>query len=403
MNMIKQNSKLITIIGSLCFIFYFTPQSYAIGEDLFHLFRLGIRLISVVSVMLYILFYKIDKQWLLFTLFYVDYYFISTILKQSDGSLGDCLLNCMTGIGFITLVKLISKINPRCMLLSFCIAGCIMCIIHIFSVFVYYNTTGGMRHGYIPYSLGYTTPTTQNWYFLTYDNESIFYFLPLSCILLVYGLIYSHKALVVDLLISLTIGYTYIDKDAATAAVAFTFFVISAFCIFLTRNIQGIPIGYKLSCLIGMGGSFIAVVGIGSGILSKIALFLGKDPTFTGRSYIWEKSIYWFLQNPILGNGVETEDTLYMKIGMNHCHNILLQILYNGGIICMILFILGIIFSSPKKSNVNIEKPLLVVYASIICFFVTASLDWSPTIPIPFILFLVIPVIEKSNNNMLMR
>lgn len=396
-NMTKKTlyTKLIVLLEAVCFALYFTPQSYAVGDTIFRLFQVGIILASIFSILIYLIFYKISFHWLNFCMFYASFFICSTFLAQSNGSLISCLFGFLKGAGFITIVIIFISYDMRKMLLSFSIAGSVMCSIHLFTVFKYFNIIGGMRHGYIPYALGSTTPTTQNWYFLTYDNESIFYFLPLICVLIIYAYLFSKKAIFFAVLFSMLIGYSYVTKHAATASVSFLFFIIAFLIIYLINRHTKVSVNYKLACLIGFSGSLLAIIGIGSGLLSKIALFLGKDPTFTGRSFIWQKSISYIFDKPLFGNGIETTSSILSKIGQNHCHNILLQIMYTGGILAMLFFCLGI-FSTTSISLSKMYMPVSIISIAVISFFIAATLDWYPSIPIPFVLFLLIPFL---NNN----
>lgn len=397
--MTKKNAiytKLVVLLETVCFALYFTPQSYAVGDTIFRLFQVGIILTSIFFTLIYIIFYKINFQWLNFCMFYASFYLFSTFLAQSNGSITSCLFGVLKGVGFITIVNIFISYDIRKMLLSFSIAGSVMCSIHLLTVFKYYNIIGGMRHGYIPYALGATTPTTQNWYFLTYDNESIFYFLPLICVLILYAYLFSKKAILFAVLFSILIGYSYAAKHAATAIVSFLFFIVAFIIFYLINRHTRFSLSYNLACLIGLSGSLLAIIGIGSGFLSRIALFLGKDPTFTGRSFIWQKSISYFFDKPVFGNGIEATSTILSKIGQNHCHNILLQIVYTGGVLTLIFFCLGIFCSTTSISLSKMCMPVSIISIAVIAFFIAATLDWYPSIPIPFLLFLLIPFLTSK-------
>lgn len=384
---------LLSLIFGICaFSLFFTPQSYAVGDLAYRIFEIGILLVSTSITLLYLICYKFDKQWIFFSFFYVFFYFASSILSQSDGSIYAYIFGAAKGIGFITLVKFLLNYNKRIMLLSFCCAGCIMCFFHFISIFKYFNVIGGMRHGYIPYAYGSTLPTTQNWYFLTYDNESIFYFLPLICALIIYGLVYSKYALYVAVIYAALVGFSYIAKGAATASVAFLCFVILAALFLLLYKHRSVAISCNLASIIGIIVSVTLILGIGSGLFSRIAILLGKDPTFTGRSYIWNNSNKYICESPFWGNGIEQTTTIIAKLNQNHCHNIILQILYTGGIFAFAFFVLGI-FSTPDKNKNAFSS---IVSAAVLAFFIAASLDWYPSIPVPFILFYLFPYCSSS-------
>lgn len=80
---------------------------------------------------------------------------------------------------------------------------------------------------------------------------------------------------------------------------------------------------------------------------------LKKDLTFTGRTYIWDKSIDYFKDSPIIGNGVYNfNDRLKnVNIGIYHAHCTYLNVLMESGIIGFLLYI-GILF----YVNINMNK-----------------------------------------------
>lgn len=95
-----------------------------------------------------------------------------------------------------------------------------------------------------------------------------------------------------------------------------------------------------------------------------------KDITFTGRTEIWEKSIFFIKNKPILGYGLESSEIRVKKMndisGLN-CHNMLLEILYDGGIILFILFLnfwlkICKALDNYSQNNNQILKSIFVVY-----------------------------------------
>ena len=80
-----------------------------------------------------------------------------------------------------------------------------------------------------------------------------------------------------------------------------------------------------------------------------IESFLGKDMSFTGRTYIWQKVFNQFLQKPILGYGMLDDSNIFdisVKIGAQEwitgkfsAHNVFFQLLYNGGILSLFLLL----------------------------------------------------------------
>ena len=98
--------------------------------------------------------------------------------------------------------------------------------------------------------------------------------------------------------------------------------------------------------------------------------WIGKDLTFTGRTFIWDRAIYWFLQSPIIGNGIEfaalhTEKTIFPST-----HNTLLGYAYNGGILALGTFasIIGLV-SQKINSCANEYIPKVIAISISVLFF----------------------------------
>lgn len=69
---------------------------------------------------------------------------------------------------------------------------------------------------------------------------------------------------------------------------------------------------------------------------------LGGDMTFTGRLDIWDRAIDAISRNLVFGSGVLSQSKAVKLFGFGaatHCHNHILQILYQGGLIGFALFV----------------------------------------------------------------
>lgn len=130
---------------------------------------------------------------------------------------------------------------------------------------------------------------------------------------------------------------------------------------------------------------YIAIISfVGSDLCYTIAGFFGKDGTFTGRDVIWRKSIMYILQNPIFGNGLETEAVRYAKIMMGQCHNILLEIVYDGGLVGLILFTIAILQFKPKARS-SFSSNLFC--SCLFCYAIAAGFDAKLGFPYPLAIF----------------
>lgn len=97
-------------------------------------------------------------------------------------------------------------------------------------------------------------------------------------------------------------------------------------------------------------------------IIDNINLLFNRSVTFTGRTYIWEKTLFYIKNRPILGNGIEPTATYLFKIGFTAPHNRYLYILYRSGIVGLILFTLFILNIDRISKKFIIDKRLRNAY-----------------------------------------
>lgn len=77
---------------------------------------------------------------------------------------------------------------------------------------------------------------------------------------------------------------------------------------------------------------------------------VGKGLDMNGRTYIWDKGLVGILQHPFVGHGIEPTDNILSSFLINNdsFHNLILDYLYEGGIIGLLIFILLFFFLARK-------------------------------------------------------
>ena len=106
---------------------------------------------------------------------------------------------------------------------------------------------------------------------------------------------------------------------------------------------------------------FFRIQYIFSVLIEKI---LHKTLTFTSRTYIWEQAISMVLKSPIWGYGNGTNGKFLNIAGYNvPAHNLYLDIILQGGIICGGMFLLFFIFSCRQTRELKIEIRFSILIA----------------------------------------
>lgn len=94
----------------------------------------------------------------------------------------------------------------------------------------------------------------------------------------------------------------------------------------------------------------------------------GKNATFSNRTLIWDLSYAYIKEKVFMGHGlVNNGDFVYIWSSYTQAHNTYLQILYDTGIVGLIMFAVYFISSSIKKaSNEIVEKIITAFLACLI-------------------------------------
>jgi len=156
---------------------------------------------------------------------------------------------------------------------------------------------------------------------------------------------------------------------------------------------------------------FVIVV-LFSAYYEDIAYALGKDPTLTGRTELWEVLFYIAMERPLFGYGIGVftrAEVMYeyaIQFGWEakSTHNSYLNLLLGGGLVSLITFltfIIKIILNFPVKRG---HPPLLVLSISGIIFSLIHSFSESSAILtmdyiwVYFILFIILSFPDSNHN-----
>lgn len=330
----------------------------------------------------------------------VSYYLLSSYIAGSDGSSTTALLNCAKGVGFVTMLEYGFKVDKKGYVEAFVIAGFIWCSVNYASYLIYRDVLGGMQSGYLEFGKNYVT--SQHWFFFTHDNGSLFFYLPVAAAAFYHSFKYNRKWLMLSYGFAFLVELMYIDLESTTAMVAMGLFLASVLllyfkkCMPIFRLIKGrnaIYLGLAIASLVvvfGLLGNMTGAVGA-----------LGKNGTFGSRLVIWNRSIDWISRSLWFGSGFESTALAVMKLTYNHCHNIVVQLLYSGGVLSFILYLSSHLSCMPSTKNgmgdFRWGSEHWVVSVAIIAYFVAASFDWYAYFVLPALIFYLF--VETSNGS----
>ena len=186
-----------------------------------------------------------------------------------------------------------------------------------------------------------------NNFLLGMDNRFIFYFLPMVCFSIIIDQNSNNKYKFLTF-ISFCISLLSLFYTRSIGALIGLVLLLVYYIVFIKFNKNIKIINHKYVLLIILLLNVLILFLNIQYLFKEIIFLLGKEPTFNGRIYLWEKGIKLFVNKPLLGYGVNKAFLIKYLFGYNHFHNIILNYLFEGGILLFSVFILMNITVSNK-------------------------------------------------------
>ena len=212
-------------------------------------------------------------------------------------------------------------------------------------------------------------------YFWGTKNYYGYYLLPYITVLYLRKDLCGRKKLkVLDKVMCLISVLIVILTGSTTSLICLITFLLfrNLFC-FKVRNkeIYNIFVNAKFITVMYLVSFFVFVIlGIEGGIMTFISNLFNKPFVLTGRIDIWDGAIQLIIKNMIIGYGY---DSIIPHVGYYwYAHNLILDILIQGGIISLSVFICIIYLSFKRLNKINSKS---VIKLDIICYLFALSLS----------------------------
>lgn len=217
-------------------------------------------------------------------------------------------------------------------------------------------------------------------YFMGHDNGMIYNLIPFCSLAILYT--YCKKGKIISKISLYAIFLTFISElyvKSATGIVESFLLLILIF--FIDNKFLSKFINPKFIFLLFFILNYLVVI---LRIQNYFSWFfvdvLGKDLTFTGRTYLWDYAINMIKNNPIFGFGMGVQ--VYGNgHSYPHPHCLILDFIFKGGIITLLIFCILIInYIKKYKSSNNkiISKMLLLPVFVLLIGEITASNPYKP-------------------------
>lgn len=291
-------------------------------------------------------------------------------------------LNFTEKIFFVVLwFKTIYKMNNIMRLKAFVNGLNILQCINLVFMLIFY---GGAQYANSDTVMG----TVGHVYLLGYDNGLLMYALP--TVVLNYYLFSKEKNILYKIFIVI-VSLQVIISGSVTGIIALLLTFLFFNYEFLAKIFSGIR-GIVLSVVVFVGLATITIQQWISPLLNS----LDKGLTLSGRTEIWQWALSYIKNSKMIGYGYSTDrarNVFFWKLGITAAHSQLLDLLLQGGVVCLGIYI--ILYISSQRQSLKIYKETkksfwkLLFVVEMVFFFVMIVESYSSyaAYPLLFVLF----------------
>ncbi len=317
---------------------------------------------------------------------------VSTYLNPlSHGAeMKDAFTFACTNIAVLMAAEIGLKLQPLKFIRAVAYYGGAMCLITAATMFIY-RTKGGMDQKQYMDVLG-----DVNFYFLGHDNRSYFIFIVIQFYVIILSLIRYGKLSKFAWAFNVIVTAAFFYVRSAFAMVCLV--LIWIYLLFFLNNkgrIMNFKVYFTAFFLFEILIVFMNITSLFSFLITDI---FHKSITMSGRTIIWAKAKSYILKSLFIGYGREPMSVLLVKFGINHVHNILLEILYTQGITGLVLYAAMIYMCGKKLMKYKSNKIAAAVSFIFFSFFICSIFDFYNTIPYIMLLYSFAANIETIIN-----
>lgn len=207
----------------------------------------------------------------------------------------------------------------------------------------------------------------RKYYFLGHVNVCILYILPaIVTALLLWNVQYGHGIKVLCFGVIMTGMITEIIVWSATSLVALVLFILLLGGRKIWENIKGVNVFTSFLSAVGVT-LLIVFFKIQYWFDILIEDILKRSMDFTRRLRMWDLTIRYIREKPWMGYGVENIAIRAFKIGGPNAHNFFWELLYQGGMIALLIWLLAVFFLAIELGKCRSTFAFTVISAAIMC------------------------------------
>lgn len=236
----------------------------------------------------------------------------------------------------------------------------------------------------------YNVNAVRKYYLFDHVNVSIRYLLPGTCFSLINSVINNNKFSIRNYIYVISVIITLILTRPMTAIVGYIIFLISLLLIFRSKLINK-TINPFYSHLASFLISYLIIFFNFQQHFLRFIGVLERDLTFTGRTYIWDKTLYNISYKPFMGYGRLSAIDRQSYINATSAHNQFLNFTFEGGLLLLSNIFITLFIISKKLKKCNNNKIVCILSSTFISYavmWITEPFSYSGT-SLMFIIWLI--------------
>lgn len=307
---------------------------------------------------------------------------LSTLLNPLSYSsqLKGALINACTNIAILMAAETGLKAQPLKFIKAVAYYGGMMCLTASATMFIFYSK-GGMDQKEYMDALG-----DVNFYFLGHDNRSYFIFITVQLAVIILSLTKHGRLSAPAAAFNIIVTAAFFYVRSASAMVCTT--LIWIYLLFFMNKNKGSVMNFKNFFIIFLTFEILIVfLNFQNAFSFFFTGVLNKSTTLSGRTIIWEKAIAYIKNSFLTGYGSEPLGVLLIKLGINHAHNIVLDIMYSQGAIGLALYAVILAMCGKKLMKHKTDPIGATVSFVFFVFLICSVFDYYNTIPYIMLLY----------------
>lgn len=348
-----------TIIYFLLLVPFFKPTCISFLYPKINIIYKLLQIISCLAILLLFLKKMRISKFIIYISLFQLIILVATFLN--DGDIKTVIFDTIQVIATAIIIEIGLQNKKNSLIKSLLFIYEILLTINLITIFLYPN---GM----------YVHPISHfrtNW-FLGHDNNHIVYILSGIMVSFIYSYIEGKKVKARTIYLLIISIISIIVRKSATSIIGLSLLLLY---VIFKKYIDRIKIANIYTYIIT---SFVVSISIVIFRIQNIFKYiivdiLHKDITFTGRTYIWDMVLKYIESKPILGYGYEDgliRQAKYKYIGAVHTHNQLLEIIYQGGSIALLVFIFIIVLIAKELYEYKDNKIAHLISWTLFTYFI---------------------------------